>query len=236
MNKSLLSNLIALLIVLVGYLLKYDILLTIGLFALSGSLTNYIAIHMLFEKVPFFYGSGVIENRFEEFKTTIQALIMNQFFNKANLTKFLENEINSKDKNIIDLSILIGKTNLKPAFDSLIDAVMESSFGSMLNMFGGPSALNELEKPFISKLTVAIGKIVNSDTFQINLKKSINSGNVTDEMHEKLERIVKTRLDELSPKIVKNIIEEMIRNHLGWLVVWGAFFGGLIGLASSFIY
>jgi hypothetical protein len=27
----------------------------------------------------------------------------------------------------------------------------------------------------------------------------------------------------------------MIREHLGWLVVWGGVFGGLIGLMTSFI-
>ena len=29
---------------------------------------------------------------------------------------------------------------------------------------------------------------------------------------------------------VKHIIQDMIRKHLGWLVVWGGVFGGLIGL------
>jgi len=47
--------------------------------------------------------------------------------------------------------------------------------------------------------------------------------------------IVQKRLDELTPGMVKDIIQKMIRNHLGWLVVWGGFFGGLIGLAASFL-
>lgn len=29
---------------------------------------------------------------------------------------------------------------------------------------------------------------------------------------------------------VKELVEDMIRTHLGWLVVWGNLFGGLIGL------
>ena len=51
-----------------------------GLFALSGGVTNWLAVHMLFERVPFLYGSGVIPMRFEEFKTGIRKLIMDQFF------------------------------------------------------------------------------------------------------------------------------------------------------------
>ena len=30
----------------------------------------------------------------------------------------------------------------------------------------------------------------------------------------------------------KRIIEDVIRKHLGWLVVWGNVFGGLIGLGA----
>ena len=48
-----------------------SLLLMIGLFSLSGGITNWIAIHMLFERIPFFYGSGVIPNRFNEFKIGI---------------------------------------------------------------------------------------------------------------------------------------------------------------------
>jgi len=35
--------------------------------------------------------------------------------------------------------------------------------------------------------------------------------------------------------MVKKIIENMIQKHLGWLVVWGGVFGGLIGLITSFV-
>jgi len=36
---------------------------------------------MLFEKIPFLYGSGVIELRFKDFKSGIKNLVMSQFFN-----------------------------------------------------------------------------------------------------------------------------------------------------------
>ena len=34
-------------------------------------------------------------------------------------------------------------------------------------------------------------------------------------------------------KDIKLIIQKMIKEHLGWLVVWGGFFGGLLGLLLS---
>ena len=65
MNKSLVTNLVAAILVLLGFLLDNEIVLSVGLFALSGAVTNWVAIHMLFEKVPFLYGSGVITIKFE---------------------------------------------------------------------------------------------------------------------------------------------------------------------------
>jgi hypothetical protein len=74
MTKSGTTNLIALLIVIVGYFspIYGSIILTVGIFALSGGITNWIAVYMLFEKVPFLYGSGVIPSRFEDFKAGIK--------------------------------------------------------------------------------------------------------------------------------------------------------------------
>ena len=68
MNKSLITNLLAILIIIVGYLYQedYQFIIITGVFALSGSITNWLAIHMLFEKIPLLYGSGVILDKFED--------------------------------------------------------------------------------------------------------------------------------------------------------------------------
>ena len=95
MSKSLLTNLLSVIVIIVGYLLPDDHSLAgplraIGLFAASGALTNWLAIHMLFEKVPGLMGSGVVPSRFEEFKAGIRNLIMNEFFTKANVESFFQ--------------------------------------------------------------------------------------------------------------------------------------------------
>ena len=82
MNKSLLTNLISASITVYGLfspVYSTEIFMA-GLFALSGGLTNWLAIHMLFEKIPLLYGSGVIPNRFQEFKDGLKELIMREFF------------------------------------------------------------------------------------------------------------------------------------------------------------
>ena len=78
-NKRLGTNLLALIVAAVGWQLAepwHDPVFYTGLFALSGALTNWLAIHMLFEKVPGLYGSGVIPEHFEEFKRGIHELVM----------------------------------------------------------------------------------------------------------------------------------------------------------------
>jgi len=233
MNKSLGTNLIACLIVIVGLLSDNNIVLTVGLFALSGAVTNWIAVHMLFEKVPFLYGSGVVENRFEQFKTSIHTLIMNQFFTKENLDKFFESEMSSNKK--LDLSNVIEKTDFTIAFESLKSAVMESSFGGMLGMFGGEKALEPLQVPFEKKMKVAINEIVHTDDFQALVQETLKNSDISEDMSKKIDTVVLARLEELNPKMVKNLVQDMIKEHLGWLVVWGGVFGGLIGLVGSFV-
>ena len=118
-NKSLTTNIVALAIIAVSYLSpKYNaIIYLIGLFALSGGITNWLAIHMLFDKVPFFYGSGVIPSRFEEFKLGIKQLVMTEFFTPQNINVFTEKqtEVFSTDiNNMIDFDRV---------FDGLVEAI-----------------------------------------------------------------------------------------------------------------
>ena len=63
LNKQNLTNGIALALVIIGLSLPHEDgnpWLSMGLFAFSGAVTNWLAVYMLFEKVPGLYGSGVI--------------------------------------------------------------------------------------------------------------------------------------------------------------------------------
>lgn len=234
MNKSDITNIVAILVMALGYSNDNNTIFMIGIFAFSGAITNTLAIHMLFEKVPFLYGSGVIESRFMEFKASIHKLLMEQFFTKEHLQKFFEMEVNSA-KNTLDLEDAINKTDFTPAFDSLKEAVMQSSFGGMLGMFGGPSALDGLKEPFVEKLQKSIVTISQSESFQKVLSEALKSDGLSDDIHKKLSGIINSRLEELTPKMVKELVQNLIKEHLGWLVIWGAVFGGLIGFITSIV-
>ena len=113
-NKSLITNLIALACTLGGYVSEQHILFTLGLFALSGAITNWLAIHMLFEKVPLLYGSGVIPARFEDFKIAIRQLMMEQFFTEKNIDRFLSDSTGKAST--LDLTPVIAKSRFKSRF------------------------------------------------------------------------------------------------------------------------
>lgn len=234
MNKSDITNILTVLIMAYGYSNGYDTIFMIGLFALSGAITNTLAIHMLFEKVPYLYGSGVIEKNFTKFKSSIHNLLMNQFFTKENLTRFFQEEMKSA-KNTVDFEKILNKTDFTPAYNSLKESVMESSFGGMLGMFGGEAALEPLKEPFTNKLQTSIIDITKTQAFQEVLEEAVKSDDLSEDIYNKLSQIVNKRLDELTPLMVKEMVQNIIKEHLGWLVVWGAVFGGLIGFISTFL-
>jgi len=225
MNKSLLTNSIAASLCIAGYLspLHGDLIFMIGIFALSGGMTNWLAIHMLFEKVPFLYGSGVIPNRFEDFKEAIKNLIIQEFFTRDHIERFFQNNTPLAADSLAD------KVDFDHVFEGLSDAIENSSLGSMLSMVGGRAALEPLRDPIKLKLKDILAELVDTGV-------SGDAGNdLTNTLIEKVEQIISNRLDELTPENVKKIVQDMIRKHLGWLVVWGGVFGGLIGLVVSLL-
>lgn len=233
MNKSLITNSLAALIIAVGFLTKNELVLNIGLFSLSGAITNWLAIHMLFEKVPGLYGSGVIPARFEDFKIAIRSLIMEQFFTEDNIDRFLR--VTDGIKPDLHLAPVIEKVDLSSSFDGLVKVIMESSFGSMLGMFGGQEALIPLKEPFIKNMKETLIEMTRSDSFLELLREEFEQPDVMKDIREKVKQIVEKRLEELTPQLVKEIIQAMIKQHLGWLVVWGGVFGGIIGFFASMI-
>ena len=226
MNKSLLTNLLAGLLVVIGIVVPSpsDVVFMTGLFALSGGLTNWLAVHMLFEKIPFLYGSGVVPTRFEEFKAGIKVLIIQEFFSREHVERFLSHA----DANFSD-RVLSG-IDFDDVFEKLVDAIEESSLGKMLGMIGGRSGLLPLKEPVIKKLHLAVEDVVES------LGKTDSGYNsAADDLVIQIESIIDNRLAELTPEKVKKIVEEMIRRHLGWLVVWGGVFGGAIGFLFTLL-
>ena len=220
MKISLITNLTAIIIIILSFIfpLGSKTLFYVGLFGLSGSLTNWLAIHMLFEKIPFIYGSGVIPNKFLEFKTGLKKLIMEEFFSEKNLIDFFK-----KDESF-NLQTIINKIDKDKIFGKFLEAIEQSSLGGILVMIGGKEALLPLKEPLIEKIKDSLIEFESSQK---------PSNDISSNIKEKVEKIIDERLNNLSPNDVKNIIQNVIKEHLGWLVVWGGLIGGILGFLFS---
>ena len=234
LNKSLITNGIAILFIVIGFYFGNKLISFVGLFAFSGAITNWLAVHMLFERVPLLYGSGVIPARFEDFKAAIKSMMMEQFFSKENLDKFMTDS-GSHEVEIV-LAPVIEKVDLAPAFDQLVKVIMESSFGGMLGMVGGQQALIPLKEPFMKSMKESLIEMTQSEEFDEILKSEMKQPEINQDIRGKVSVIIDQRLAELTPQMVKEIVQEMIKQHLGWLVVWGGVFGGLIGGLSGVLW
>ena len=222
MNKSVLTNLTAILIIFIGLFPIYnEIIFFTGLFALSGSITNWLAVYMLFDKVPFIYGSGVIPRNFVMFKVGIRNIVVNEFFAGDNFERFVKQN-NESLKTKVKANL-----NFEKVFLKLTEAIEESSLGGLLGMIGGKAALNPLKEPIKEKLLMAL-----SEQFE---KNSLNNNEGYEAVKKQLEKLIDDRLDEIGPNEVKIILKKMIDKHLGWLVLWGGVFGGFIGFTSNII-
>ena len=230
MNKSLITNLAALSLIGVSFVAPVysDVLRAMGLFSFSGAITNWLAIHMLFEKVPGLYGSGIVTERFEEFKLGIKNLIYTQFFTKENLEKFLPK---MNPAGIPDPDAIFNLIDFDYVFVKIKEAIMTSPFGGMLGMFGGEQALEPLKPQFESKFKEIIIHILSNEQLFKKLLPAAEGS--SSDFETKVQKIIDSRLDELTPLMVKEIIQKMIKEHLGWLVVWGGVFGALIGLLTA---
>ena len=124
------------------------------MFAISGSVTNWLAVHMLFDKVKFLYGSGVILDRFDEIKVGIKNLALEELFTKDKIEKYLLN------KNDNGIKSITSKIDYDKLFEGLLDAIESSKLGGMLVMFGGRKALLPLKEPITIKLKSK--KIINA--------------------------------------------------------------------------
>jgi uncharacterized membrane protein YheB (UPF0754 family) len=228
-DKSLLTNVVSVLLCGVGLLLPGfagELVLTTGLYAVSGAVTNWMAIYMLFEKVPGFYGSGVIPARFSEFRAGIRTMMMEQFFNADNVGKVMAAATDGKAL----ADTLLPRVDFNRAFDGLTDIILQSSFGTALSMFGGARALQPLREPFVGRMQEFLRSVAEDREVLAEI-----AGHSTDALLLRVEGIVDQRLQQMTPELVKQIMQQMIERHLGWLVVWGGVVGALMGLAVALV-
>ena len=246
-ERGFLSNCLMFLLLLIGILVRClepegssqsigHYILGCGLFGFSGGITNWIAVKMLFERVgvkPYYLpGSGVIPDRHIEIRNAIKSMIMKMFFSKEFLEEYMNNRFTElmTEKNLGDI---VRKQVSQPGFDALFEAKLEAISktpdGMILNtiapLFGGVAPMVPILKPFIG----AFGsEIVNDIARNCEVTDLVS----TEDVIREVENLLNEKLVMITPEMVRELMEEIIRDHLGWLVVWGNVFGAVIGMAS----
>jgi uncharacterized membrane protein YheB (UPF0754 family) len=234
-NISTCGNLFTLFLLLFGSILYHytnfigsKYILSFGLFGIAGGITNWIAIQMLFDEIPFLYGSGVIQREFTKIKQSIKNIIMKTFFNPTELENYIYLNISDflqtyglKDK----ISNYFENDNINPILEEKLNTLTsEPLMMMMITMSGGLSNSIKVIKPIIIKIghscvDLLLEKIQKGDKLiDINL------------ISNEIDKLIDQKLLEMGPEDIKSIIEDIIRKHLGWLIVWGNLFGGLLGI------
>eukprot|EP00180_Rhodochaete_pulchella_P000881 Plantae.Rhodophyta-Rhodochaete_pulchella.ctg1712.p1 GENE.Plantae.Rhodophyta-Rhodochaete_pulchella.ctg1712~~Plantae.Rhodophyta-Rhodochaete_pulchella.ctg1712.p1 ORF type:complete len:139 (+),score=33.57 Plantae.Rhodophyta-Rhodochaete_pulchella.ctg1712:3-419(+) len=123
----------------------------------------------------------------------------------------------------------------KPEIDALIQEKLTKAMAAgtpqaqMLmmaaGMIGGPDKLVPMIKPMLQDFG---NEMVTMFTKKFDPKTVLD----IDKVRLEIDELMTEKLRLLTPDIVKKLIESVIRQHLGWLIVWGNVFGGLIGIIS----
>ena len=242
LNKGSISNCCTFFIMAVGMLLKATTapgsgarefsrwVLAAGLFGFAGGITNWLAVKMLFDRVCGLPGSGVIPMRFKEIREVVKDTIMKTFFDGP----YLENYMSSKGSEMLsgmDLGAKLRAVLETPEVDEMISNQLEGLAakpeGMMLAMMNiEPAMLKPLVKPFVIGMADDVAPMLGK---QFNLSSVLP----VDKLRAEIDQLMTEKLKELTPEKVKGLMEEVIRTHLGWLVVWGNVFGSLIGILST---
>jgi len=243
-NKSFLSNCTSFTILLTGAILTYTVgeenqsastasryVLSFGLFAFSGGITNWLAVKMLFDKVVFLYGSGVIPNRFVEIREALKEMIMTSFFDEQHMRGFVKENLN----NVVDIKTSCYELIDSPKMSTLMDEKLNEQLQNplvclMMSGYGikNPTSLIPMVKPML----VSFAKSMVPE-IQQSVQKVVEEAGDADKLREQIDKLLEDRLQYLTAEAVKEQMEDVIRRHLHWLVIWGNVFGGFIGLLSA---
>lgn len=106
---------------------------TLAMYALSGALTNSLAIVMIFEKIPGVIGSGIIEKNFKSFQKKLKDVLIEHLFQDGlNIVSFNTQSIGQS----LYTKLSSGSFSILTQFitqEKLIKLLDEADIGSLIN-------------------------------------------------------------------------------------------------------
>ena len=209
-----------------------SLVLAFGLFGFAGGVTNWLAVKMLFDRIPGLIGSGVIPRRFQDILGALKTMIIETFFEE----KFLRAYLDERSGTLLEGLDLKGRLEGAmggPGFDEKLATKLEQlsttpegmMLATLAPMFGGFQTMVPMIKPMLVGVGLELVTTL-TDNFDLNEVMDVKK------VRAEIERVLDQRMQTLTPAKVKRMMSTVIKEHLGWLVVWGNVFGGLIGIAA----
>jgi len=193
----------------------------------EGGITNWLAVVMLFDKIPGIYGSGLIPNNFKEIRESLKNAVLRTFFEETYMTEYFKDKFGAVLLATFNFSLVFKNVVASPKFITAVDeelqAILDRPEGAMLKMMGvQPAQLRGMVMPFINNMGDEIGtKLL---TFWGPKPSDIGK------FRDQVDGVMTAKLLELTPERVKQMMEEVIRSHCRWIIVWGNILGGCLGL------
>lgn len=157
---------------------------------------------------------------------------MKMFFDKT----FLEHYLDSRMTRILadlELGERLKTAMADPLFDQLLLQKLQQVsltpegilVTTMAPLFGGIEAMVPVLKPFLGAFGA---ELLTELVARFEMKEMIS----IDSIIREVDALLTEKLRMITPEMVRELMEEVIKEHLGWLVVWGNVFGGIIGIIS----
>lgn len=207
-------------------------LIAFGLFGFAGGFTNWVALQMLFYRIPLVYGSGVIPSRHKKIRETVKNVVLSAFFDEGFLDKYVGQKI-VQMATVHDagkrLQAVLQSAAVEQLINAKLDGLFSQSEGDVLRMIG---ICREKLKPMIRPLLLSLAADLAPG---IANKLAGSKGTTVVWLKRELDAYMTLRLQELTKYRTTSLLRQIIGRHLGWIVVWGTVFGALVGLLCEAI-
>ncbi|XP_031552060.1 uncharacterized protein LOC116289312 [Actinia tenebrosa] len=197
-----------------------------GLFGFTGGVTNWIAVKLIFSRIPRLFCSGALFKYFVTVREVVADFIIEAFFSSSQVKRYMQNKIFCLlDSENFDQSLLniLNSEKITSIVEKKLNLLMASPEGLMLQSLGVTKL--RLRPVIMSYITDM--RSYTSPLLIASLQSSELSD--TEKIRGQIIDVIATRTQQISPQQVQQIITEALYKYLSSLVVWGNLFGAIVG-------
>lgn len=204
--------------------------LSAGVFGLAGGGTNWLAIVMLFYRIPLLYGSGVFYRQHKQIRDVIKLIVLQMLFDSEHIENYITKRIRQFSSNVHIVDNITQALNSEET-DRIIDKSLDRLFSQpesyYLDVLGlSREQIRPMIKPSVISLCAESAPFVLGTVTESDKEQAIS----VPRFREEMDRYLSWRVEELTGRRVGRLMRTLMYQHLGWVVVWGSIFGIISGV------